>query len=97
LLELDELLERADVVSCHLPATPETTGLFNNTRFSRMKPSAFFINTSRGAMMREADLATVLKSKKRAGAALDVRETEPPERGEPESLPNVILTPHIQH
>ncbi|HEY7210132.1 MAG TPA: hydroxyacid dehydrogenase [Bryobacteraceae bacterium] len=95
LLELDELLERADVVSCHLPATPETTALFNSPRFSRMKPTAFFINTSRGAVVRELDLTAALKTGKLAGAALDVRETEPPERGELESLPNVILMPHV--
>jgi D-3-phosphoglycerate dehydrogenase len=86
LLELDELLETADVVSCHLPATPETIGLFNGARFSRMKPTAFFINTSRGTVVREADLTAALKAKKLAGAALDVREKEPPERGELESF-----------
>jgi len=95
LLELDEVLERADVVSCHLPATPETTGLFDAGRFSRMKPTSFFINTSRGTVVREADLVTALKDKKLAGAALDVREIEPPEQGELELLPNVILTPHV--
>lgn len=95
LLELDELLERADLVSCHLPATSETTGIFDSARFSRMKPTAFFINTSRGAVVCEADLTAALKTKKLAGAALDVRETEPPKRGELELLPNVILTPHV--
>jgi D-3-phosphoglycerate dehydrogenase/(S)-sulfolactate dehydrogenase len=95
LLELSELLERADVVSCHLPATPETTGLFDSTCFGRMKPTAYFINTSRGTVVREADLAAALKAKELAGAALDVREKEPPERSELESMPNVILTPHI--
>jgi D-3-phosphoglycerate dehydrogenase len=95
LLELDELLERADLVSCHLPATPETTGLFDAARFSRMKPTAFFINTSRGTVVREPDLIAALKAKQLAGAALDVRETEPPEPGELESLPNVILMPHV--
>jgi phosphoglycerate dehydrogenase-like enzyme len=60
-----------------------------------MKPTAFFINTSRGAVVRELDLTAALKTGKLAGAALDVRETEPPERGELESLPNVILMPHV--
>jgi phosphoglycerate dehydrogenase-like enzyme len=60
-----------------------------------MKPAALFVNTSRGAVVREADLVAALKAKKLAGAALDVRETEPPHLGELESLPNVILTPHI--
>lgn len=95
LLELDELLERADVVSCHLPATPETIGLFDAALFSRMKPTAIFINTSRGTAVREADLVAALKAKRLAGAALDVREKEPPEPSELEALPNVILTPHV--
>jgi D-3-phosphoglycerate dehydrogenase len=95
LLELDQLLEQADVVSCHVPATSATTGLFDAIRFSRMKPTAFFINTSRGAVVREGDLIAALKAKELGGAALDVRETEPPVRGELELLPNVILTPHV--
>ncbi len=95
LLELDELLERADIVSCHLPATPATARLFNASRFSRMKPTAFFINTSRGKVVCEDDLTAALKNKTIGGAALDVRSTEPPKAGELESLPNVILTPHV--
>lgn len=95
LLELDELLARADVVSCHLPATPHTLGLFNGPRFKRMKPTAYFINTSRGSVVSEEDLLEALKNKTIAGAALDVRIVEPPQAGELETLPNVILTPHV--
>ncbi len=95
LLQLDELLLRADVVSCHLPATPQSVGLLNAARFKKMKPTAYFINTARGEVVCEADLIEALKSGTIAGAALDVRATEPPEKGELELLPNVILTPHI--
>ncbi|HUA97900.1 MAG TPA: hydroxyacid dehydrogenase [Terracidiphilus sp.] len=95
LVSLDELLSAADVVTCHLPATLETTGLMNGARFSRMKPGALFVNTSRGAVVVEADLFEALNSGALGGAALDVRVTEPPAVGELESLPNVILTPHI--
>lgn len=95
LVELDELLARADIVSCHLPKTPQTIGLLNASRFSKMKPTAFFINTARGEVVCEADLVEALKSKKIAGAALDVRAKEPPESGELEQMPNVILMPHI--
>lgn len=95
LVSLDDLLTRADVVSCHLPATAETTGLLNAARFGRMKSTATFINTSRGEVVVENDLLAALKAGKIAGAALDVRSTEPPRRGELERLPNLILTPHV--
>jgi D-3-phosphoglycerate dehydrogenase len=95
LVEIDELLERSDVVSCHLPATPTTTGFFDDKRFGKMKPSAFFINTSRGTVVEEPHLIAALRQKLIAGAALDVRVTEPPQLGEMESLANVILTPHV--
>jgi phosphoglycerate dehydrogenase-like enzyme len=60
-----------------------------------MKPGSFFINTSRGKVLVEADLLAALKDGHLAGAALDVRATEPPTAGELESLPNVILMPHV--
>jgi D-3-phosphoglycerate dehydrogenase / 2-oxoglutarate reductase len=95
LVSLDELLGRADVVSCHLPATPQTAGLMNRERFALMKPGALFVNTARGAVVVEPDLLAALKSGALGGAALDVRAAEPPEKGELEALPNVILTPHV--
>jgi D-3-phosphoglycerate dehydrogenase / 2-oxoglutarate reductase len=95
LASLDELLQRSDVVSCHMPATPETEGLFNAARFARMKRGALFINTSRGEVVIEDALITALESGGLAGAALDVRASEPPTRGKLEDLPNVILTPHV--
>lgn len=95
LVELDDLLSRSDVVSCHLPATPQTAHMLNGDCFSKMKPGALFINTSRGTVVSEPDLLEALKSGIVGGAALDVRSTEPPAAGELETLPNVILTPHI--
>lgn len=95
LVSLEDLLARADVVSCHLPATSQTTGLLNASCFRRMKPTATFINTSRGEVIVEDDLLDALRSGRIAGAALDVRTVEPPHAGELERLPNLILTPHV--
>jgi phosphoglycerate dehydrogenase-like enzyme len=95
LVTLDELLVRSDVVSCHLPSTPQTVRLLNARSFARMKSSATFINTSRGDVVDEIGLLEALQSGKIAGAALDVRASEPPIAAELEKLPNVLLTPHI--
>jgi D-3-phosphoglycerate dehydrogenase len=95
LVPLDELMERADVVSCHLPANAHTAGLLDAKLFGKMKPKAYFINTSRGEVVVEKDLMEALKSGQIAGAALDVRSVEPPQAGELEKVPNLILTPHI--
>jgi D-3-phosphoglycerate dehydrogenase len=95
LVSLEELLTRADVVSCHLPSTPETAKLLNAEAFAKMKPTATFINTSRGEVVAEDDLLAALKAGTIAGAALDVRATEPPVPGELETVPNLILMPHV--
>lgn len=93
---LDRLLDEADVVSLHCPLTPATRGLIDVARIALMKPSAFLINTARGGLVVEQDLAEALNSGRLAGAALDVLSTEPP----PESNPlltarNCIITPHV--
>lgn len=95
LLDLDELLARADIVSCHLPATASTKGMFNAKRFAAMKRSPLFINTSRGGVVCEDDLVSALERRELAGAALDVRASEPPKTGKLELMPNVILMPHV--
>ena len=95
LVSLDELLSRADVVSCHLPSTPQTAKLLNADCFARMKTTATFINTSRGEVVDEEALLHALQSKTIAGAALDVRAVEPPVPSELEKLPNVLLVPHV--
>ena len=95
MMELDELLSAADVVTCHLPSTPQTGRLFNYERFCRMKPGALFVNVARGEVVDEDGLVQALREKRIAGAALDVRETEPPAAGPLSEMDNVILTPHI--
>ncbi len=96
LVSLDELLGSADFVSCHMPDTPATRGMFGYERFCQMKPSAFFLNTARGTAVDEAGLVRALQEKRLAGAGLDVRQKEPPGAGDPfAGMDNVILTPHI--
>lgn len=95
LLDLDALLGLADFVSCHVPLTSETAGLFGYHTFCKMKPTAYFINTSRGEVVDEEGLVQALKEKRIAGAGLDVRQKEPPEKGLLSEMDNVILTPHI--
>lgn len=93
---LDELLSRADIISLHCPLTPETQHLINAPRLARMKPSAFFINTSRGPLVDEAALANALNSGRLAGAALDVLATEPPPATNPLlAAKNCLITPHL--
>ncbi len=95
LVSLPELLQRSDFISAHVPLTGQTRGMFNESLFSQMKPSAFFINASRGETVEETDLLAALQAQKIAGAGLDVRSAEPPAIGELEKRDNVILTPHI--
>ncbi|MCC6456729.1 MAG: C-terminal binding protein [Caldilineaceae bacterium] len=94
--DLSELLAAADYVSLHLPLTPETRGLFNGETLAMMKPSAYLINTSRGAIIDEAALSAALESGQIAGAALDVMSSEPPPLDHPLlAHPHVIATPHV--
>lgn len=93
---LKEALGQGDFVSAHLPLTAQTKHLFNAEAFAAMKPGAFFINTSRGGIVDEHALLAALGERRIAGAALDVRETEPPPAPNPfAAFENVILTPHI--
>ncbi|HXN16131.1 MAG TPA: hydroxyacid dehydrogenase [Usitatibacter sp.] len=94
--ELDSLLEESDVVSLHLPLTPQTRGLLGRERLSRMKPGAILINTARGGILDEAALAATLRDGRLAGAALDVFESEPLAAASPlAGVPRLLLTPHI--
>lgn len=95
IVELKALLERSDMVSCHLPATDQTRGLFNAERFRQMKPASFFVNVARGEIVDEAALIDALQSGHLAGAALDVRQSEPPSHGPLNEMDQVILTPHV--
>lgn len=95
LVDLPQLLRESDFVSVHVPETPATINLFNDERFALMKPTAHFINTSRGKVVEERALIRALVEKRIAGAGLDVRVKEPPEAGPLSEMDNVILTPHV--
>lgn len=94
LTDLVDVARRADVLSCHLPATEETVGLVGTDLIERMKPSAVLVSVGRGEVVDEGALAVALTEQRLAGAALDVRAEEPPIMGILETLDNVILTPH---
>lgn len=91
---LEELLERSDVVSLHVPLTDGTFHLIGLDQLQRMKPSAFLVNTSRGPVIDEKALVVVAQSGRLAGVALDVVETEPNPPRELLELPNFMITPH---
>ena len=91
-----ELLLQSDVVSIHCPLLPETQGLINKESLKLMKKSAFLLNTSRGPIIVDKDLAEALNNKEIAGAAIDVLSAEPPPKDNPLfSAQNCIITPHI--
>lgn len=95
LVPMDDLLMHSDFVSCHVPLTPETRGMFDARRFALMKSTAYFINASRGQVVNERDLANALEEEVIAGAALDVRQAEPPAPDALSRRDDVVLTPHI--
>jgi D-3-phosphoglycerate dehydrogenase / 2-oxoglutarate reductase len=95
LLELDEIFEKSDFVSLHLPLTEQTNGLVGKRQFEMMKNTAFLVNASRGGIVVEADLYHALKNGEIAGAALDVFVEEPLEKHPLFELPNFIAMPHI--
>ena len=93
---MEALLKQSDIVSLHLPATPQTRHMINAEALKLMKPGAYLINTSRGALVDEQALYDALVSGSISGAALDVYETEPVEKGNPLfSLDNTVLAPHV--
>jgi glyoxylate reductase len=94
-LPLDQLLATSDVVSLHCPLTPETHHLIDQKALTKMKRTAYLINTSRGPVVDEAALAWALKQRLIAGAALDVYEKEPEVHPDLLPLENVMLIPHI--
>jgi glycerate dehydrogenase len=93
---LDHLFAESDVVSLHCPLTPDTKGLVNAPRLATMKRTAFLINTARGALVNEADLARALDAGTIAGAGLDVLTVEPPASSNPLlKARNCVITPHV--
>lgn len=94
-LALDELLAQADIVSLHLPLTPDTRNLLDAARLARMQPGAYLINTARGGIVDESVLLGLLRSGHLRGAGLDCFAVEPPTGNPLLELPNVVVTPHI--
>lgn len=93
---LDEVFTQADYLTIHCPLTPQTEGLINRERLAMMKPTAVLINTARGPIVNEADLAQALADGIIAGAGLDVLSTEPPSPTNPLlTAPNAVITPHV--
>ncbi len=93
---LEAVLAQADAVTLHLPRTPETVGLMNETRLRQMKPGAILVNAARGGIVDEAALLAVLESGHLLGAGLDVFDVEPPAADHPLLLrPDVVVSPHV--
>jgi D-3-phosphoglycerate dehydrogenase len=95
LTELNTLLAQSDVVSVHAQVTGENKHMIGRREIALMKPTAYFVNTARGALVDERALFEALRDGKIAGAAMDVFETEPPINSPFLTLDNVILTPHV--
>ncbi len=93
--ELDALISEADVISLHVPLTPETRHMINKDRIEKMKEGAIIINAARGGIVDEDALYDALKSGKLYGAALDVYENEPLKESKLFELDNIVFTPHI--
>ena len=92
---LEELIDKSDLISLHVPLTNVTKGMVNENFFEKMKPTGFLINTSRGNIVDQSSLKKALIHGQIKGAALDVFEEEPPQDEEFLSLPNLMVTPHI--
>lgn len=96
MVSLEDVFRKSDVISLHCPLTDETRELINRDRLSWMKSNALLLNTGRGPLINEKDLAEALKNNVIAGAGLDVLSSEPPAADNPLlSAPNCIITPHI--
>ena len=92
---LDELLRAADFISLHLAYTPETHHLIGDEQLALLKPTAYLINTARGAIIDERALVRALQTRRLAGAGLDVFEHEPQIESELFTFENVVLIPHL--
>ncbi len=93
---LEEVLRKSDYVSLHVPASDTTRAMINAENLAWMKPTAYLINTSRGALIDEAALLAAVRSRQISGAALDVRAVEPPAPDDPLlKEENILVTPHM--
>ena len=95
-VSIDELLRQSDIISIHCPLTEDTKGMFNSNTLKKMKRSAFLINTSRGPIIVDKDLAEALNNDVIAGAGIDVLSVEPPPPDNPLfRAKNILITPHL--
>ena len=95
-VDLDALLETSDIVTLHVPLTEETRGMLGTAEFERMQESAYLVNTSRGGVYPDEELARALREGELAGAAVDVFEDEPDVEGNPLlALQDIMVTPHV--
>ncbi len=95
-IDFDTLCKESDIITCHCPLTPQTENIINKDAISKMKKSVIIINTSRGPVVNDADLAQALNSERIQGAGVDVLRVEPPEQNNPLiNAKNCIITPHI--
>lgn len=93
---LEDVIAASDILSLHVPMTPETRHLIRAESIARMKPGAIILNTARGGLIREADMIAALQSGHLGGACLDVTDPEPPLAENPlRRMPNVIISPHL--
>src|SRR5260370_17780726 len=98
LVSKDQLFERADILTIHLVLSSRTRGLVGAVELERMKPTSLLINASRGPIVEEHALVSVLKNKQIAGAAIDVFDVEPLPPNHPfRTLANVLATPHVAY
>jgi glycerate dehydrogenase len=98
LVDFETILRESDVITLHVPLTPETKNMIGAAEFKKMKPTAILINTARGGLVDEATLAEALRSGTIAGAGFDVLTKEPPKEGNillDPTIPNLIVTPHV--
>ena len=93
--ELEELLAKSDFITLHVPLTEETRHMINKESLEKMKKRSYLVNTARGSVVNEKDLAEALRSGQLAGAALDVFDNEPDINPELIGMENIVLTPHI--
>ena len=97
-VDFDTILRESDIITLHMPLTPETKNMIGAAEFKKMKPTAILINTARGGLVDEAALADALRNGTIAGAGFDVLTKEPPKEGNillDPTIPNLIVTPHV--
>lgn len=97
-VDFDTILRESDIITLHMPLTPETKNMIGAAEFKKMKPTAILINTARGGLVDEAALAEALRNGTIAGAGFDVLTKEPPKEGNillDPAIPNLIVTPHV--